>query len=135
MPIASVRAKNARSWVTIAKGQALGNDYLVVERERLPWALTPAHTRLICDRHRGVGSDGLLVVDADEEPVRLRIYNPDGSEAEKSGNGLRILGAWLHHTGRVSDRDHMTVLEVVSYDPAYGYELRVETLSWMRLDE
>lgn len=85
----------------IAKGQALGNDYLVVERSRLPWPLTPERTRLVCDRHRGVGSDGLLVVEPDAQPVRLRIYNPDGSEAEKSGNGLRILGAWLHHTGRV----------------------------------
>lgn len=85
----------------ISKGQALGNDYLVVERDRLPWPLTAERTRAICDRHTGVGSDGLLVVDGEGPPFRLRIYNPDGSEAEKSGNGLRILGAWLHRTGRV----------------------------------
>ena len=53
--------------------------------------------RLLCDRHEGVGSDGLLLVDA---RLRLRILNPDGSEAEKSGNGIRIAARWLMDTGR-----------------------------------
>jgi diaminopimelate epimerase len=83
------------------KGHGLGNDYLVVDAAALPWPLTPRRTRLICDRHRGLGSDGILVADLTASPVGLGILNPDGSMAEKSGNGLRIFGAWLHGRGLV----------------------------------
>ena len=86
-----------------AKGHALGNDYLVVEPAHLSFALTPAMVRRLCDRHRGVGSDGVLaLVPSDHADAGLRIYNPDGSEAEKSGNGLRIFARWLVETGRVA---------------------------------
>jgi len=61
----------------------------------------PSVVRSLCDRHRGVGSDGVLLCDTRTDPVSLRIFNPDGSEAEKSGNGLRIVGAWLHDRGLV----------------------------------
>jgi diaminopimelate epimerase len=86
-----------------AKGHALGNDYLVIDAAELPWPMTPALARLLCDRHRGIGSDGLLLADLSGDTIRLRIINPDGTEAEKSGNGLRIFGAWLHDAGRVAD--------------------------------
>lgn len=79
-----------------AKGEALGNDYLIVEG-----VVAPELARRICDRHRGAGGDGVLAIESTARPFRLRIFNPDGSEAEKSGNGLRILGAWLHRTERV----------------------------------
>ncbi len=78
-----------------AKGHGLGNDYLVIERADLPWPLTVERIRRICDRHTGIGSDGVLIADIADADFRLRIYNPDGSEAEKSGNGLRIFGAYL----------------------------------------
>jgi diaminopimelate epimerase len=82
------------------KGQALGNDYLVLDvTGSAPPG--PGVVRGLCDRHRGVGADGVLAGDLGGDPVRLRIFNPDGSEAEKSGNGLRIFGTWLHHLGRV----------------------------------
>ena len=83
------------------KGHGLGNDYLVVEVGDLPFDLTVERIRLICERHRGIGSDGLLVGDSKAERISLRIYNPDGSEAEKSGNGLRIFGAYLYGRRRV----------------------------------
>ena len=79
-----------------SKGHGLGNDYLVVDAADLPGAVTPAFVRALCDRNRGVGSDGLLVATIQGASFALRIYNPDGSEAEKSGNGLRIFGAYLH---------------------------------------
>ncbi len=82
----------------LTKSHGLGNDYLVVDPADLPFAVTPARARLLCDRHFGVGSDGLLVLDGE---LCLRIVNPDGSEAEKSGNGLRIFAKWLYDTGRV----------------------------------
>jgi diaminopimelate epimerase len=79
-----------------------GNDYLACDAESLPFALTPAAVRLICHRHRGVGSEGLLaIVPADGADFGVRIFNPDGSEAEKSGNGLRIVAACAHALGRV----------------------------------
>jgi diaminopimelate epimerase len=87
--------------LTFAKGHGLGNDYLVVNAEDLPFDITPAFVRAICDRHRGAGSDGLLVGRIASKGISLRIYNPDGTEAEKSGNGLRIFGAYLYGRGLV----------------------------------
>lgn len=84
-----------------SKGHGLGNDYLVVDTADLPFEITRDHVRLICDRHRGIGSDGILVATITDDAFKLRIYNPDGSEAEKSGNGLRIFGAWLYGLGLV----------------------------------
>jgi diaminopimelate epimerase len=76
--------------IDLIKYQALGNDYLVLD---LPAPLEDIVDRLseLCDRHRGLGSDGLLAFD--REAMTVRIYNPDRSEAQKSGNGLRIAAA------------------------------------------
>jgi diaminopimelate epimerase len=84
------------------KWQALGNDYIIVERDRLPFALTPARVRRMCDPHFGIGSDGILELsppDADGFVARLRIFNPDGSEAELSGNGAREAVMYLQRAG------------------------------------
>ncbi len=88
----------------LTKSHGLGNDYLVAEPAELPFEVTPERVRLLCDRHLGVGSDGLLLLDHYEDDGEwfLRIYNPDGSEAEKSGNGIRIFGRWLYDTGRTA---------------------------------
>jgi diaminopimelate epimerase len=85
----------------LTKSHGLGNDYLVVDPGDLPFEITPARVRLLCDRHVGVGSDGMLVL---EGRLGVRIWNPDGSEAEKSGNGLRIFAKWLYDTGRAPGR-------------------------------
>ncbi|HEY5977136.1 MAG TPA: diaminopimelate epimerase [Solirubrobacterales bacterium] len=74
------------------KWQALGNDYLIVEADSLPWELTPGRVRRLCDPHFGIGSDGVLLLSRSDDPgfvAELRIFNPDGSEAELSGNGAR----------------------------------------------
>lgn len=85
------------------KYQALGNDYLVLETDG-ERALIPSLIRRICNRHFGVGSDGILLESAPGPGARfgLRILNPDGSEAEKSGNGLRIFARFLWDEGRVT---------------------------------
>src|SRR5262245_29305285 len=83
------------------KGHGLGNDYLVVDPRELDFALTKRAVRALCDRHQGVGADGVLALaPARRAEFGVRIYNPDGSEAEKSGNGLRIFGRYLRETGR-----------------------------------
>ena len=80
----------------LSKWQALGNDYLLVEQAELRQPLTPDGVRELCDHHYGVGSDGLLeIVSADGGKAEIRIWNPDGSTAELSGNGMRIVAAWL----------------------------------------
>lgn len=84
------------------KWQALGNDYLIVEREELGFELTPARVRKLCEPHFGVFADGVLELSRphDERFVaRLRIFNPDGSEAELSGNGAREAILYLRHRG------------------------------------
>jgi diaminopimelate epimerase len=83
------------------KAHGLGNDYLVVE-EGKGWELTPLAIERVCDRTRGVGGDGIVILLAgDEKPFRLRMFNPDGGEFERSGNGLRVLASRLHRTKRV----------------------------------
>ncbi len=89
------------------KWQALGNDYLVVERDALPFRLTAAAVRALCDRHTGVGADGVLELSPPDEPgfvARLRIFNPDGSEAELSGNGAREAIMYLRRAGWTDQR-------------------------------
>ncbi len=84
------------------KWQALGNDYLILEAAALPWPLTPGRVRRLCDPHTGVGSDGVLLLSKPDEPgyvARLRIFNPDGSEAELSGNGAREAVLYLRCAG------------------------------------
>ena len=78
-------------------GHGLGNDYVVMDPEELDFRLTPGNIRAICDRNWGVGSDGILTLERSKvADFGLRIYNPDGSEAEKSGNGLRIFARYLY---------------------------------------
>jgi diaminopimelate epimerase len=86
--------------IPFAKGHGLGNDYVVIDATDLPRPLSPPMIRSLCDRHRGVGSDGVLLrVPAPHADFGLRIFNPDGSAAEKSGNGLRIFAKYLWDHG------------------------------------
>jgi diaminopimelate epimerase len=94
------------------KWTALGNDYLIVEAAALPWAPSPERIRRLCDPHFGVGSDGLLLLAPVEDPAyvaELRIFNPDGSEAELSGNGAREAVLYLRRSGW-TDADGFTIL-------------------------
>ncbi len=84
------------------KWQALGNDYVIVEAEALPWELSPARVRMLCEPHFGIGSDGILLLSRAEDErfvADLRIFNPDGSEAELSGNGAREAVLYLRAAG------------------------------------
>jgi diaminopimelate epimerase len=97
--------------VRFEKWQALGNDYLIVEAGSLPWGLTAGRVRRLCDPHFGVGSDGVLLLSRSEDPglvAELRIFNPDGSEAELSGNGAREAILYLRRHGW-TDRDTFTI--------------------------
>jgi diaminopimelate epimerase len=97
--------------VRFEKWQALGNDYLVFERD----AFAPAQVRQLCDPHFGPGGDGVLALRPAEQPgfvAALRIYNPDGSEAELSGNGARIAILYL--------RRHWTDQDVFSIETVAG---------------
>src|SRR5215831_13259992 len=93
------------------KWQALGNDYLIVERSELPFELSPARVRKLCASHFGVFADGVLLLERSEDPqfvADLRIFNPDGSEAELSGNGAREAIVYLRRRGW-TDRDEFAI--------------------------
>jgi diaminopimelate epimerase len=93
------------------KWQALGNDYLIVEASDLSFPLTPPAVRRLCDRHSGPGADGVLELSPPSAPgfvARLRIFNPDGSEAELSGNGAREAVLYLRHAGW-TDQDQFSI--------------------------
>ncbi len=84
------------------KWQALGNDYLIVEADELPWELSVARIEWLCDPHFGIGADGILLLSRSGDPAfvaELRIFNPDGSEAELSGNGAREAILYLRRHG------------------------------------
>ncbi|CAN5461980.1 diaminopimelate epimerase [soil metagenome] len=93
------------------KWTALGNDYVILDEGDLPWELTGARVRRVCDPHFGVGSDGVLLLSKTDDPdtvARLRIFNPDGSEAELSGNGAREAVLYLRRNGW-TDGDEFTI--------------------------
>ncbi len=95
------------------KWQALGNDYIVLEQDSLPFALSAERAHAICDPHFGCHADGILLLsrpsDPDAHVAELRIFNPDGSEAELSGNGAREAILYLRRSGW-TDRDEFTIL-------------------------
>ena len=80
------------------KWHALGNDYLIIDSQDLPWELTAARVRAICAPHTGVGADGILLLTGADRP-RMQVFNPDGSEAEISGNGAREATLYLYRHG------------------------------------
>ncbi|MCX7745920.1 MAG: diaminopimelate epimerase [Clostridia bacterium] len=88
------------------KYHALGNDYLVIDPNSINFELNSKNIRLLCHRNLGIGADGILYGPVfDGEKIKLRIFNPDGSEAEKSGNGLRIFAKFLVDAGYVLERN------------------------------
>jgi diaminopimelate epimerase len=94
----------------LAKWQGAGNDYLIVEESALPAELSPTAIGLLCDRHLGLGADGILLncrpTGAVEGAVScMRIFNPDGSEPEMCGNGIRMFARYLQGQGFVRERE------------------------------
>lgn len=87
--------------IPFIKYHGLGNDYIVLEQADLGGRTPGNVARAICDRHYGAGSDGILVNESTPDGFALRIFNPDGSLAEKSGNGLRIFARYLYDNKRV----------------------------------
>src|SRR2546428_12881913 len=85
------------------KGHGLGNGYIVVDGARFGIALTPERVRLLCHRNLGLGGDGVLEIVKRADRFSARIWNPDGSEAERSGNGLRIAAKFLSDHGYTTE--------------------------------
>ncbi len=95
------RESRPRGAARFYRAHGLGNDYLVFEAGTA-WDLSEEGVRRVCHRWEGVGSDGIVFLSGvDSSGLKARIFNPDGSEAERSGNGLRVLARYLRHRGRV----------------------------------
>lgn len=113
------------------KYHALGNDYIVIDPNRAAINLTPDAVRMVCHRNFGIGSDGILSGPHLEGGViRLRIFNPDGSEAEKSGNGIRIFARYLIDAGYVQQRQ----FEIVTPGGRVSVEVMDETAGLIKVD-
>ena len=90
--------------IKLQKYHGLGNDYLVFDPQNNTMELNEARIQLICNRNFGIGSDGILYGPIFENgKIKVKIYNPDGSEAEKSGNGVRIFSKYLKDAEYVTD--------------------------------
>ena len=85
--------------MTLVKAHAFGNDFLLLDAREAPGGDLSALARAVCDRHRGLGADGLLIFTAGDHGGSMRLLNADGSPSEISGNGLRCLAAWLARLG------------------------------------
>jgi diaminopimelate epimerase len=97
--------------VKFQKWQALGNDYLVIEHDAAPFELTPKRIERILHYHYGAGADGILLISPSDDPeivANVKIFNPDGSEAELSGNGVREAIMYLRRSG-ATDKDEFAV--------------------------
>jgi diaminopimelate epimerase len=113
-----------------SKWHALGNSYVLVEREALGGPLDPDLARRLCDSRRGIGSDGVLeVLAAEDARAQVSIWNPDGSVAEFSGNGSRIAAAWL------ARRDGATEVEISVAGRAYPAVVREDGLIAMAVGD
>jgi diaminopimelate epimerase len=101
-----VTLEDSGAYMKFFKYHALGNDYIVLNPADVGNQLTSSQIRLICHRNYGIGADGILFgpFESSECDFALRIFNPDGSEAEKSGNGLRIFSRYLWDSGLVQER-------------------------------
>jgi len=90
--------------MNLVKAHAFGNDFLLIDEAQLSRSTSDAaFARAVCDRHRGIGADGLLIFRHDGSLASMRLVNADGSPSEISGNGLRCLAAWMASTGDVGD--------------------------------
>ncbi len=97
--------------IRVVKAHAYGNDFLLVEDEALTGHDHQALAVAFCDRHSGIGADGLIVFKHTPRGASMTLFNPDGSAAEVSGNGVRCLGALLVHQGRSTDQTGPLVVE------------------------
>ena len=119
------------SEITLRKYHGLGNDYLIYDPNQNDAKLQERQIEELCKRNIGVGADGILYGPFfDGEEIRLRIFNPDGSEAEKSGNGIRIFSKYLKDMGYVK-RDHYVLhtkagATEVSFLDEEGKRMRVD---------
>ena len=114
-----------------AKYQALGNDYLVIDPNKTKINLTVEQIKLICDRHFGIGADGILYGPIIENSqMTVKIFNPDGSEAEKSGNGLRIFARYLYEEKYINHKN----FSVNTLGGVVGVEILDETADFIKID-
>lgn len=91
---------------SFVKSHGLGNEYIILEPEKISFKLTTRNIQRLCNIHFGIGSDGILLkIPGQNADFGLRIFNPDGSEAEKSGNGLRIYAKYLFDYGYAKSKD------------------------------
>jgi diaminopimelate epimerase len=113
--------------VRFSKWQGLGNHYIVLHHHELPFELTPARVRLLCDRNLGIGGDGILVVGpkTGDDRFELRIFNPDGSEAEMCGNGVRMVARKLRMEGSITGDSVTLVTPAGEIVPKLGDGLSV----------
>ncbi len=116
--------------ITLERYHGLGNDYLVYDPNKNELELNKANAEMLCNRNMGLGSDGILEGPfIGEKHMSLRIWNPDGSVAEKSGNGVRIFAKYLKDAGYVQKKNYKLVtdggLVEITYLNEDGSRLRI----------
>ena len=108
MKVAAADQSKQRRAIRLVKAHAYGNDFLLTAAEALPKGLDgPAFARAVCDRHRGIGADGLITLEGAPDGARMSLLNADGSYSEVSGNGVRCVAAWLW--AQHPDHEHPTL--------------------------
>ena len=118
-----------------SKYHGLGNDYLVIDPNQLSFdlKLSPKNIQLICNHHFGVGSDGIMFgpIFIDNK-IHVKIFNPDGSETEKSGNGLRIFAQYLWDEKYIPEND--TILEIFVKGQSVSVEIVDKSINLLNVN-
>lgn len=96
-----IASRPVANQIPFQKWQGLGNHYVVTESSQWPVPITPARARIACDPNFGIASDGILEVRLSGDGPEMVVWNPDGSNAENCGNGIRMVAQYLHVTGRL----------------------------------
>lgn len=116
------------------KSHGLGNEYIVLAEENINFELTSAAIKRLCDTNYGLGTDGVLLkIKSDKAAIGLRIFNPDGSEAEKSGNGLRIFCKYIFDY-KIIEKETFTVETLGGIVKAQIKEIQNQKAKIIRVD-
>jgi diaminopimelate epimerase len=104
------RGFSAARQMKLVKAHALGNDFLLADSRSLPAVADAVQlARDLCERHRGIGADGLIIFDAGQNATSMRLLNADGSHSEVSGNGVRCLAAWVAFQAGLPEHERVDI--------------------------
>ena len=131
----SIEFKTAAMNISFSKYHGAGNDFIIVDARKFAFPDTPSHIAFLCDRHKGIGADGLMLLEEDKQyDFRMRYFNADGKEGSLCGNGGRCIVAFAHQLGLIQSECSFMAVDGAHYakvsknDESFFVELKMQDL-------